>query len=396
MSENNFILNPYLSLKSFNNQNQKDYFRFSSPVKNVGVRILEFGREEQPNLYDLFTELNQTSLNFLDVDEDLTHAEKALLAENGVLIQPDKVPQTPIFACFLDETVIDKQRPVETDLIVNKSFRYDDSQDFESVFKRRKYGFEANQPIVWITDPKTEIAFPYWLHGEMLEIAKILKAGQKPAIHLTNNQKAMLRQAEILVVPDSIIYSSWRQNLEAAAHFQKEKYTVLRGILPPVQLAAFRNYFGELRAAGFMIFNDLQVSLRHAIHNDALSIYFHEQLAPLVSLAVGESVKPSYVYSATYVEDAVLEPHTDRPQCEFTMSMQIGYEPELETGEVSPWALCLDDLHGNKIETFLANGDAMIYKGCELVHYRDALSKNHQSTSIFFHFVPESFDGSLD
>ena len=397
MSERNIILNPYLSLESFKNQNQKDCLRFSSPVRSVGVRILEFDSEDQPSLYELFTELNQTSLNFLDVDEDLTDADKALLMANGILVHPDKVPQIPVFACFLDETLVANQIPVETDLVVNESFRYDKSQDFETVIKRRRYGFEARQPIVWVTDPKTKVNFPYWLSGELPEIAENLKAGEQPMIRLTDHQRAFLRQAEILIRSDSTVYSNWRQDLEAAAaHFQKEKYTVVRGILPSAQLAAIQKYFKELRRAGFMLFNDSQVSLRHAIHNDALSIYFHEQLAPLVSRVVGEPVKPSYVYSATYVEDAVLEAHTDRPQCEFTMSMQIGYEPELETGEVSPWALCLDDLRENRIETYLANGDALIYKGCELVHYRDALFKKHQSTSVFFHFVPENFDGPLD
>ena len=397
MSERNLILNPYLSLKSYKNAVEKDCFKFSSPVPNVGVRTLEFGREEQPALFDLFTELQQTSLNFLDVEEDLTSAERALLAQNGVLIEPDKIPQTPIFACLLDEAELDEHSLVDADLIVNKSFRYDPAQDFATVIGRRKYGFEASQPIVWVTDTKTEISFPYWPSDEMRGIAGNLRAGEKPIISLTDNQRAILRQAEILVPPDSTIYSNWNQSLEtAAAHFRKAKYTILRQILPPVQCAAMQSYFKGLRAAGFMIFNDVQVSLRHAIHNDALSVYFHEQLAPLVSRIAGEPVKPSYVYSATYVEDAVLEAHTDRPQCEFTMSMQIGYEPMLKTGESSPWALCLDDSQGNRVETFLANGDAMIYKGCELVHYRDALFKNHQSTSVFFHFVPENFAGSLD
>jgi hypothetical protein len=44
---------------------------------------------------------------------------------------------------------------------------------------------------------------------------------------------------------------------------------------------------------------------------------------------------------------------------------------------------------------YLASGDALIYKGRELIHYRYSLPENHQSTSLFFHYVPKNFAGHL-
>jgi len=45
---------------------------------------------------------------------------------------------------------------------------------------------------------------------------------------------------------------------------------------------------------------------------------------------------------------------------------------------------------------YLSNGDAVIYKGCELVHYRYPLADGCASTSLFMHYVPVDFGGDLD
>lgn len=132
-------------------------------------------------------------------------------------------------------------------------------------------------------------------------------------------------------------------------------------------------------------------------------------------LVIGEEVVPSYVYAASYVEHADLKPHTDRAQCEFSISFQVDYLPE-QTEHRSPWGLFLwnpDFGNDQPVEyfspefpaasqsddtnpaVFLASGDGLIYKGRELIHYRYPLSASHKSTSLFFHYVPKDFQGEL-
>jgi hypothetical protein len=43
----------------------------------------------------------------------------------------------------------------------------------------------------------------------------------------------------------------------------------------------------------------------------------------------------------------------------------------------------------------LGIGDALVYRGRELVHYRNPLPEAHQSTSYFLHYVDADFDGRL-
>jgi hypothetical protein len=41
----------------------------------------------------------------------------------------------------------------------------------------------------------------------------------------------------------------------------------------------------------------------------------------------------------------------------------------------------------------LGLGDALLYRGRELVHYRNPLPEGHHSSSIFLHYVRENFTG---
>lgn len=395
------ILNPYIYCDFVLDAEGKEALKIYAPKKNTAAQLTEFRREEHQELYDLFFELQETSFNFLDVDEDLTAEQQELLARHNVLLEPEEVSGAVLFACQLHEITAESEELSATaaDLIVNPNFVFEEAKDFDALMARRIYAMLTVSGIGWVTDAGTGIRLGYWLNDEFDNLLRNFKAGESPRIDLTAEQIKILRAAKILVEPDYIEKREreWQRQIEQAAdEIQTNRYTALQGILPPEQIAAIHNYFDNLRREGFMRFNDTQVKRRYALHNDLLSRYLHQQLAPLVSRVARETVKPSYAYSATYIEDAELEPHTDRPQCEFTMSMQIGYKPELKTGELSPWALSLDDLNEKKIDYHLACGDGVIYKGCELVHYRAPLFAGHESTSVFFHFVHEGFEGALD
>jgi hypothetical protein len=112
-----------------------------------------------------------------------------------------------------------------------------------------------------------------------------------------------------------------------------------------------------------------------------------------VTAFAGEPVKPSYVYLASYQSGAILEKHTDREQCEFSMTLCLDYSPEPR--HATPWPLHLHKKSG-KVTVFQAIGDALLYRGCQLPHSRNRLAEGQTSTSIFFHYVREDFTGSLD
>jgi hypothetical protein len=121
--------------------------------------------------------------------------------------------------------------------------------------------------------------------------------------------------------------------------------------------------------------------------------FFHHQIANAVSAIVGEAVKPSYVYLASYLGGAELKKHTDREQCEFSVTLCLDFSPEPEVA--TSWPIRLDTPEGT-IKVYQALGDALVYRGTNVPHYREVLGDGNMSTSIFFHYVPESFTGPLD
>ena len=90
---------------------------------------------------------------------------------------------------------------------------------------------------------------------------------------------------------------------------------------------------------------------------------------------------------------AILEKHTDREQCDFSVTLCLDYSPEPRNA--TPWPLHLHKQSG-KVTVFQAIGDALLYRGCQVPHSREPLPEGHTSTSIFFHYVREDFTGSLD
>ncbi len=164
-------------------------------------------------------------------------------------------------------------------------------------------------------------------------------------------------------------------------------------LIHPFHVSALRRYYRHQLRRGKLRLGDHQSPRRYVAHNDPVACFFHYQLAAAVTAFAGEPVKPSYVYLASYQPGAILKKHTDREQCEFSVTLCLDYSPEPR--DATPWPLHLHKKSG-MVNVFQAIGDALLYRGRELQHSRDALPEGHTSTSIFFHYVREDFTGSLD
>jgi hypothetical protein len=388
-----------------------------SPKTSYGLKHLEISKSEQPRLYELFLDLSKVRLDFLDIENDLNDDERELLYDSGVLIEKENVPNKPLFACLLDEV---EASPVQEDfsaVIVNPTFRFQPSSlaNFNSWIQEKH--LSPYQPSVWIESSVTKIEIGCWLSQAQADIVSQFRPGEKLPFEIDENLLSRLIAAEIVIAPEtqSKKEKELHQSLtQSQKDFARNKYAVLRNILPPWQMKAMRDYYRDYIKQGFMPFGDSQVNRRYYQHNEPLAGFFHKNLTKLMSLIAGEPVKPSYVYAASYKEGADLKPHIDREACEFSFSFQVDYQPEQEN-HLSPWALYLstkevsrDDPASFEWENFppdaddqrtkavyLASGDCLAYMGCELTHYRYALPEGHQSTSLFFHYVPENFEGEL-
>jgi len=213
--------------------------------------------------------------------------------------------------------------------------------------------------------------------------------------HLPAAELAALLAAGVVVDPAKQALDSKRWRISTSRvreRFRKRGYASVDRLLHPFHIGEMRRYYRRLIRQGGMPLGDYQSSRRYVAHNEPVARFFHLQLTPAITQLAGERVKPSYVYLASYLEGAELRKHTDREQCEISVTFCLDYAPEPESA--TPWPIQLQTRRG-QVAIAQSLGEALLYRGCKVPHFRDRLPEGHSSTSIFFHYVPVDFSGSL-
>jgi|SRR5271165_2055719 len=257
-------------------------------------------------------------------------------------------------------------------------------------------GLALQGAIAWVRKRETGSCLPFWLGPQTESVVRGLRPGEAVASNAPSRLRQVLAAAEILV-PENGAIDRCEKGEEALQHpgalFRKKGYAPLSGLIHPFHVAALRRYYRFLIRTGAIRLGDGQSPRRYAVHNDPVARFFHQQITGTLSALAGEPLKPSYVYMASYLSGADLKKHTDRAQCEFSVTLCLDFSPEpaLET----PWPIQLDTAAGT-VTVYQALGDGLAYRGTQLPHYRGQLPEGQTSTSIFFHYVAADFSGPLN
>jgi hypothetical protein len=256
--------------------------------------------------------------------------------------------------------------------------------------------FALQGTVAWVPEPETESWLPFWLGPRLEQIVAALASMSGPLPTLPDEDRLLLAAAGLITTDEQTKRERERRHDEitrGAEMFHERGYAPLSGLIHPFHVAALRRYFRHLIRRGMVYLGDGQSSRRYVAHNESVARFFHRQIARTVSLIAGDPVIPSYVYAASYLSGAELKKHTDREQCEFSVTLCLDFSPEPE--KETPWPIRLDTPRG-AVTVYQALGDGLVYRGTKLPHYRDALAAGRTSTSIFFHYVAEGYTGSLD
>ncbi|MET0659959.1 MAG: hypothetical protein ABW110_17575 [Steroidobacteraceae bacterium] len=242
----------------------------------------------------------------------------------------------------------------------------------------------------WVNNPESGVCAPYLLDEACMAALRTCDFSRTSPQVLR-----ALALAGILVPCDfaATQREHWHRVFKVARASFENGWAPVRGLIPPLHLGALRRWYRRLVRSGFMRLGDGQTRSRYAYHNEPVARFFHQQLTAAVKRATGREVRPSYVYFACYQSGADLAPHVDRPQCEYTLSLLIDFTPEPDFE--SPWPLKLRT-HAHEITVYQAIGDALLYRGREILHWRDPIPEGCTSTSLFLHYVDADFDGPLD
>lgn len=253
----------------------------------------------------------------------------------------------------------------------------------------------AECDTAWVTDDATGALLPFWLQPSTRALLERAAPGDPAPAGIESHLAGALRRARILISleDEQKRQAAWDAAVESARLHYKRGYAPFAGLIHPYHIGALRRYMRRLIRSGALRLGDGQSELRHVAHNEPVAQFFHHQLARAMSRIAGEPVKPSYVYFASYQGGAELARHTDRPQCEFSITYCLDFTPE--PVRATEWPILLDTPEST-VTVYQAIGDALLYRGCQVPHYRKRLRQGATSSSFFFHFVRESFSGKLN
>ena len=123
-----------------------------------------------------------------------------------------------------------------------------------------------------------------------------------------------------------------------------------------------------------------------------------EEFLPRMEEETGKQLFPTYAYARLYQKGEVLKCHTDRPPCEYSATITLGHDGEVwpfwaaDSGEDTDQGIVGEDNKIHRIKNSkkltIEIGDAVIYKGCEVPHWRDSFEGQWQ-TQIFLHYVEQ-------
>jgi len=256
--------------------------------------------------------------------------------------------------------------------------------------------FPEPDNITWVLDDDRNALQPFWLPQDLRVRVANMQAGKSVTSELLPREAKLLRFAGVLVNEKECERRSHdfaRSQARAATFFQKNRYVALNDLLHPLHIATLRRYIRQLAASGRLVKGKGGYQHCFLSHNEPVARFFHHQLTTVVSEVIGEQVQPSFAFTLSYHGGSELSRHTDREQCEFTLSLCLDFIPEPKG--VTKWPLHMETGDG-QVTVEQSLGDALLFCGRDLAHYRERLADGCTSTSILFHFVRRNFDGELD
>ena len=183
---------------------------------------------------------------------------------------------------------------------------------------------------------------------------------------------------------------------------QTQLHCCVRRFLPPQITEQLSQHYAEMISAGVVTFGDRRTE-RYFTYNDPVARLLMAQYAPYIAELVGFAVKPSYTYMISYRDESELLPHQDREQAEIVVSIQLDLWPHCDYWPLFIGAEPQKPQRGDAVKPpaalhrkhILNNGDAVVFRGRQMIHWREKIAPGTKSTMLLIHYVHENYSGAL-
>jgi hypothetical protein len=176
--------------------------------------------------------------------------------------------------------------------------------------------------------------------------------------------------------------------------FKKDKYQVIKGAISK-ELADFcYQYFCNKRAVArhlfdekyisqfteyFGVWNDQQIPETYSHYSDIVMETLLQKVKPVMEEQSEVKLIETYSYARIYKKGDELKRHKDRYSCEISTTLNLGGDD---------WSIFLEpsgEEGKDGIEVKLEAGDMLMYRGCELEHWRKPF-EGKDCGQVFLHY----------
>lgn len=161
---------------------------------------------------------------------------------------------------------------------------------------------------------------------------------------------------------------------------QKNKYVHLKDFLQKESCDELTRQL-KLLVANQQTTKDSQCPLSEAVHGAMVFDKLLVDLLPHFETVSGLKLYPTYSYARLYAPGDKLKHHVDRESCEISATITLGFD-----GDV--WAIYMGDSDKqNAAKIDMSVGDAVLYKGMDIYHWRKKYKQGKWQAQVFLHYV---------
>lgn len=173
--------------------------------------------------------------------------------------------------------------------------------------------------------------------------------------------------------------------------FKNNKYEIIRNAIPKKLCSFIYKYFllkrnvvsfylntGVISKDNFFIggYEDQHVKNTYSEYSDFNAETLLSFIKPIIEKKIKLKLIETYSYLRIYKKNDILIKHKDRESCEISVTLNLGGD--------SVWPIYLKN-NKKEIKIELNQSDLLIYKGCELKHWRNKF-KGFICIQVFLHY----------
>lgn len=168
--------------------------------------------------------------------------------------------------------------------------------------------------------------------------------------------------------------------------FDEKGYYIYRNLISADAAEHIANHFKMLRDISMFRANNDATLFVDRLVNDHCFVwyapvdYMLTLLKDKIEKITEKTLLPTYSFGRIYYENAIMNKHTDRPSCEISATLCASINGD-------PWPIWITNKEGIDVPVELFPGDAMIYKGQTVPHWRNKYVEGNEQVQFFLHWI---------